>query len=131
MSENIKTFENAIKSYILSQDINKGGSIGFSTQGNFLSAAATLSDPGINHWLSNSGFRYAFTGTATMNADGTSIAVEYVIKIHDYYQFAANDLIAGLGITDNDWRRLAVVGYARPYTIVGESSRKIFSIRVE
>ena len=96
-----------------------------------MNAVATSLDPDINHWLANQGFRYALTGIATMSSDGTSIEVEYVIKFHDYYQFVNNGLIAGLGITDDDWRRMAVVGYARPYTIVGESSNKKFTIILE
>ncbi len=51
-------------------------------------------------------------------------------KLPKQYQFLNTGLAAGLGITDNEWRRLAVVGYARPYTIVGESSKKEFSISV-
>ena len=130
-ASNISTFQNAISSYIKSQNIDNGQRIAFSTQGNFMNAVATSSDPDINHWLANQGFRYALTGIATMSSDGTSIEVEYVIKFHDYYQFANNGLIAGLGITDDDWRRMAVVGYARPYTIVGESSNKKFTIILE
>lgn len=95
-----------------------------------MNAVATASDPGMNHWLANQGFRYALTGIATMNDDGTSITVEYVINFYDYYQFLNTGLTAGLGITDDEWQRLAVVGYARPYEIVGESSKKEFSISV-
>src|SRR5574344_625353 len=95
-----------------------------------LSAVATSSDPDVNHWLANQGFRYALTGIAKKNSDGTSIDVEYVIKFHDYYQFSNTGLTAGLGITDNDWRRMAEVGYARPYTIIGESRTKKFSIAI-
>ena len=130
-AENISIFQSAIASYIKSQNMTNGSTVGFSTCGNFMNAIATPTDPGLNHWLSNQGFQYALTGLATMNADGTSIEIEYIIKFHDYYQFANTGLTAGLGITDDDWRRMAVVGYARPYTIIGESSTKKFTIVLE
>jgi len=97
-----------------------------------MDADATANDPDYNHWLSNQGFRYALTGIATMDSNKKSISVEYVIKFHDYYEFHNTGQAAGLfGITDDDWRRLAVVGLARPFEIVGESSNRRFTIVLE
>ena len=67
-----------------------------------------------------------------MNSDSKSISVEYVIKFHDFYEFHNTGQMAGLfGIVDDDWRRLAVVGLARPFEIIGESSNKKLTIILE
>ena len=122
-TSNIDTFNNAIASYLCELNIEAGKTISFSTKGAFMDAEATKDDPNYNHWLSNQGFRYALTGVATMNSDSKSISVEYVIQFHDFYEFHNSGQTAGvLGIVDDDWRRLAVVGLARPFEIIGKSS---------
>lgn len=90
-------------------------------------AVATQDDPGINHWLANQGFNYALTGNATKLSDG-SISVAYFINFEDNYVFNNTGLGTGFGMTDNDWHRMAVVGLAKPYEIIGTSSKHKFII---
>ena len=125
---NYAEFENAIAKYVLSIDFTQNSQVTFSTQGKWEDADAIGGNPGILHYLATGGFRYAFSGIAEQKSN--FIYVKYYIYFHDYYQYNDINAWAGLGLVDNDWRRLAVVGLAQPYNIIGRSTLKSFKITV-
>ena len=105
-------FQSDATSYLKGLSLSSGQTV------NFVSGWIDKTAPTLELYLSLHDFYYCVSGTAEKQSNG-SIDVILTVNIYDYYDFSTANALAGIGLQDVDWLRLAQVGLAKPYNVYG------------